>query len=184
MANPKVWVVHAPVEIADRIEADSIVAIGWFQMGNLSNLDTRDKMKGAYHAAYPDDSEPNIWVGAGQLYRFAHVIQTGDYVLTPLKASREVLIGEVTGDYKFSPEVISKEYPNVRRVKWLQKVSRDNLSQPFKYALGGIMTVFQVNAYLPEVKALLLKKPVSKDVVEEAEIQQNRTNITRKELIP
>jgi restriction system protein len=57
-------------------------------------------------------------------------------------------------------------------VKWLQKVSRDSLSQPFKYALGGILTVFQVNAYLPEVKALLLKKPVSKAVVEEAEIQQ------------
>jgi restriction system protein len=34
------------------------------------------------------------------------------------------------------------------------------------------VTVFQVNAYLPEVKALLLKKSVSKDVVEEAEIQQ------------
>jgi len=175
MANPKVWVVHAPVEIADKVEADCMVAIGWFQMGDLSNFDTREKMKSSYHSVYPDDSEPKIWVGAGQLYRFAHVIQIGDYVLTPLKASREVLIGEVTGDYEFKPEVISKEYPNIRRVKWLQKVSRDNLSQPFKYALGGIMTVFQVNAYLPEVKALLQKKPVSKDVVEEAEIQQPAT---------
>jgi len=173
MANPKVWVVHTPVQIADKVEADSIVAIGWSQMGNLSNYDTREKMKNAYHVAYPDDSEPKIWVGAGQLYRFAHIMQIGDYVLTPLKVSREVLIGEITGEYEFNLEIVSKEYPNARRVKWLQKVSRDSLSQPFKYALGGILTVFQVNAYLSEVKALLQKKPVSKDVVEEAEIQQS-----------
>lgn len=172
MANPKVWVVHTPVQIADKVEADSIVAIGWSEMGNLSSFNTRDKMKSAYHEAYADDSEPKIWVGAGQLYRFVHVVEIGDYVLTPLKASREVLIGEVTGGYEFNPEIVSKAYPNIRRVKWLQKVSRDSLSQPFKYALGGIMTVFQVNAYWPEIKALLQEKPVSKKLVEEAEIEE------------
>lgn len=175
MANPKLWVVHAPVEIADKVETDSLAAIGWSQMGDLGNLDARQKMKNKYHSVYPDDSEPKIWVGAGQLYRFAHVIQKGDSVLTPLKISREVLIGEVTSDYEFNPEAISERYPNIRRVKWLQKVSRDDLSQPFKYALGGIMTVFQVNAYLPEVKALLKKKPVRKDIIEEADIQQPAT---------
>ena len=158
MANPKVWVVHAPVAIADKVATDFLAAVGWSQIGNLSNLDTREKMKNAYHSVYPDDSEPKIWVGAGQLYRFAHVIQKGDFVLTPLKVSRELLIGEVTSDYEYNPDAISKEYPNIRRVKWLEKVSRDNLSQPFKYALGGIMTVFQVNAYLPEVKAILQKR--------------------------
>jgi len=175
MASPKLWVVHAPVEIADKIEIDSLTAIGWSQMGDLSSLDTRQKMKNKYHSVYPDDSEPKIWVGAGQLYRFAHVIQKGDFILTPLKISREVLIGEVTSDYEFNLEAVSERYPNIRRVKWFQKASRDNLSQPFKYALGGIMTVFQVNAYLPEVKALLQKKPVRKDIIEEADIQQPAT---------
>ena len=65
-------------------------------------------MKNKYHPAYPDDSEPKIWVGGGQLYRFAHVIQKGDFVLTPLKISREVLIGEVISDYEFNPEAVSK----------------------------------------------------------------------------
>lgn len=174
MANPKLWVVHAPVAIADKVETDSLAAIGWSQMGDLSSLDTRQKMKDAYHSVYSDDSEPKMWVGAGQLYRFAHVIQKGDFILTPLKVSREVMIGEVTGDYEFNPNAISTEYPNIRRVKWLQKVSRDNLSQPFKNALGGIMTVFQVDAYLPEIKAILQKKPIGK-YVEEAEMQQPAT---------
>jgi len=165
MASLKLWVVRAPVEIADTVETESLVAIGWFQIGDLSDLDTRQKMKDKYHSVYPDDSDPKIWVGAGQLYRFAHVIQKGDFVLTPLKVSREVLVGEVTGDYEFSPSAASERYPNIRRVTWLQKVSRDDLSQPFKYALGGIMTVFQVDAYLPEAKALLQKKPVGKEVI-------------------
>ena len=46
-----------------------------------------------------------------------HFSQKGDFVLTPLKISREVLIGEATGDYEFNLEAISEQYPNIRRVK-------------------------------------------------------------------
>ena len=60
MANPKLWVVHAPVEIADKVETDSLAAIGWSQMGDLGNLDARQKMKDKYYSVYPDDSEPKI----------------------------------------------------------------------------------------------------------------------------
>jgi restriction system protein len=80
-----------------------------------------------------------------------------------------VLIGEVTGDYDFTPKAVSKDYPNIRKVKWLKKISRDNLSPQCKYAIGGIMTVFQVNGYLPEIKAILNEKTTEKVEIPEAE---------------
>ncbi len=63
------------------------------------------------------------------------------------------------GDYVYDPKVISNHYPNIRKVKWLKKVSRDDLSVPFRNTLGGLSTVFTANAFLPDVKALLGEKP-------------------------
>ena len=45
--------------------------------------------------------------------------------MSPLKATRQVLIGKITGDYRYEPEAVSTEYPSVRNVQWLKKVSRD-----------------------------------------------------------
>ena len=156
MANPKAWIVRVPIEIADKIETNSVVAISWFEAGNLSNLDTKGKIKSAYRSAYPGNSESKINAGAGQLYRFSHEIQVGDFVITPLKASREVLFSEVVGEYEFDPEIISKEYPNIRRVKWILKVPRDKLFPPFINAVRGQLTVFQVRAFSTRPELLIL----------------------------
>lgn len=162
MANPQVWVVRAGVnnEIASEVEKASVVAIGWAEMGNLAQLSSREDFKNCYRAKYPDDNEARVGIGAGQVYRFVKEIQTGDIVLTPIAVSREVLIGEVIGNYVFDSQVISKHYPNIRKVKWLRKdVSRDELSAPFRNTLGGLSSVFTAYAFLPEVKALLGKTP-------------------------
>ena len=165
MANPQVWVVRAGVynEIAGEVKKASVVAIGWSKMGNLMQLSNREDFKKCYRSKYPEDSGVKVGMGAGQVYRFVKEIQTGDIVITPIAVSREVLIGEVVGNYVFDPQVISKHYPNIRKVKWLRKdVSRDDLSAPFRNTLGGLMTVFTANAFLPEVKALLGEKPPAK----------------------
>lgn len=156
MANPKAWIVRAPIEIASKIEVNSVAAIGWFEVGNLSSLDTKVKMKGAYHSAYPDNSEAKINAGAGQLYRFTHEIQKGDFVITPLKLIREALFGEVVGDYEYDPEIISKKYPNIRRVKWIEKVPRNKLFPPFINAVRGQLTVFQAKAFSSRPEWLIL----------------------------
>ena len=165
MANFQVWVVRAGVnnEIASEVKKASVVAIGWRQMGNLVQLSNREDFKNCYRSKYPEDSGVKVGMGAGQVYRFVKEIQTGDIVLTPIVVSREVLIGEVVGSYVFDPKVISEHYPNIRKVKWLRKdVSREELSVPFRNTLGGLMTVFTANAFLPEIKVLLGEKPPEK----------------------
>ncbi len=161
MVNPHVWVVRAGVnnEIASEVGKASVVAIGWDKMGDLSELSTRDDFKNRYRTKYADDSGASVGIGAGQIYKFVQQIQKGDFVLTPIRVSREVLIGEIIGDYTFDAQVISARYPHIKKVQWLKKVSRDDISVPFRNTLGGLSTVFRGDEFLPEVKVLLGEKP-------------------------
>lgn len=157
---PQLWVVRAGDEIAGEVEKASLVAIGWEELGDLTGCHSREEVKERYRQAYGELSEAKVAIGAGQVYRFIREIKIGDLVLTPLKVTREVLVGEITGDYAYDPKAISAHYPNVRKVIWKKKISRDDISVPFRNALGGIMTVFNLSSYLDEVRLILSGKTV------------------------
>lgn len=173
MDGPRVWVVHAPIEIADKVESDSAVAIGWHAMGKFNELTNRENIKKRFREIYTDASEPQVRVTAGLVHRFVNVIQKDDWILTPLKATREVLIGTVRGNYEFDKELISAEYPNVRRVNWLKKVSRDDLTQEFRYSIGGFLTVFTVTDFILEVEALAKGEVVKENDTGTGEIPED-----------
>lgn len=173
MGGPSVWVVHAPVGIADKVESESAVAIGWHEMGKLNEFTNRADIKKKYREIYTDSSEPQVWVSAGMVHRFVNEIQKDDWILTPLKATREVLIGTVIGGYEFDKELISNEYPNVRRVNWLKKVSRDDLTQEFRYSIGGFLTVFTVTDFISEVQVLAKGEVVKEADTEPGEIPED-----------
>jgi restriction system protein len=162
MATVRAWLVHTPVEIAESVEKKSKIAIGWKRMGNLNSFNSRSEMREKYRDVYKVDSNAKISMGTGNLYAFVHEMKAGDYVLAPLKVTREVLMGRLVGDYSYDTTAISPEYPNVRNVSWLKKVSRDDLSQPFRNTIGGLRTVFSLDAHISEIDDLLLetdKKP-------------------------
>lgn len=160
MAASQVWVVRAPDEIASEVEKNSMVAIGWSQMGGLDGVQSREAMKRKFREIYPELSDKRIAIGAGQLYRFVHEIHKGDFILTPLRETRQVLVGHCTAEYAYDVAAVSKTHPNVRKVDWVKKASRDQLSTPLKNALGGLMTVFTINEHLNEVEGLLGQGPI------------------------
>jgi len=84
------WVVRAGIdnELADIVEVKELIAVGWPEMGDLSDCKSRDAIKARYAEVYPDHASGRVPVNAGQLYRFGHEIADQDYVLTYLKASR------------------------------------------------------------------------------------------------
>ena len=92
-------------ELADVIEKKQAVAIGWAAMNNVSSLKTRDEFKEAYRKAFPDDTESQVAMQAGQIYRFVHEIQQNHYILSCLKASRELLIGICDGPYEHTEKL-------------------------------------------------------------------------------
>ena len=170
MQKPKhAWMIRAgnDNELADIVQEENCVAIGWSDMGDLSNLKTREAFKQRYREAYPEDSEGRLNVNAGQIYRFVREIQEGDYVLTYIKASREILIG-VAGPYQYREEAYLEHYPHVRPVEWCSVVSRDDFGVRARNSMGSTLTVFNLDDYLEQIHRLAVgEAPIIEEEEEE-----------------
>ena len=162
MREAVLWGIHAGrTGDADSLFLrESLVAIGWEEMGNLSVLPAdREAFKTAVAKAYPDCKPGAVPNYAGQLYRFVHEIQSKDLILYPSKRDRQIHIRRVDGPYTYNTK-ISQGYPNQRAVKWLKVVPRDHFSQGALYEIGSAMSLFQVRNYADEFRATLEGKEV------------------------
>lgn len=164
------WMVRAGNnnELAGQLVDHNVVAIGWKELGDVSDLTTRAAVKSRYREVYPDHSKYRRGQGAGQVYRFAQVIDEDDLVLTYLKAERTYRVGHIAGPYEHQPNLY-KNYPHVRPVEWLDTIPRDDFSAPARNSLGSIMTVFSVDDYVDEIQALLSDDIPAEEEVEEKE---------------
>lgn len=145
----------------DEFRARSFVAIGWIEMGDLSALRTREEFAKAVEKVYPGSRKMQIANSAGQVFRFVREMKPGDRVLTYDPSKREYLVGTITGDYTYKPQLAST-YPNVRAVHWDGGVQRDALSVATRNSLGAIATLFQLPAEAAdEVDALVSGKTVA-----------------------
>lgn len=73
---------------------------------------------------------------AGMLYRFAHEVQIGDYIVFPSKIN----IGTIESDYIYISDTDS--YVQQRKVKWLKHLPRTAFSQGALYEIGSAMSFF------------------------------------------
>lgn len=71
-------------ELARDIQQRGYVAIGWPEMGDLSELQsTRDDFKRRFLEAHPDTPSPSsLGQQAGILFRFVHVLRTGEMIVS------------------------------------------------------------------------------------------------------
>lgn len=122
----------------------SIVAIGWSEAGNYVDVPTRTALIARFTATWPEQTTRQIQVGAGQVWRFLREVRVGDDVLTYDPDSRLYHVGRVLGSPEYQPEV-NDRLPVVRRVEWLEAVSRDQLSAATKNTLGAILTLFRLS---------------------------------------
>jgi restriction system protein len=88
-------------------------------------------------------------------------MRIGDTVLTPDKRTREVLVGEVVGEYRYDPSLTEEAYPQVRDVRWSGRIARDDMTPEFRASIGNISTVFTVDGYEQEILRLLTGTPTS-----------------------
>ncbi len=133
----------------------NFIAVGWDKLGDLSKIAPKQEaFKAVVAEAYPEAKPGAIPNYAGQLLRFAHVIQPGDLVLYPSKKDKHVHFGRVTGEYRYDPSA-EGGYPHLRPVVWEKAVSRTSLSQGALYEIGSAMSLFQVKNYADEFAATL-----------------------------
>ena len=138
------WMVRAGEGgyLANDFERAGCVAVGWRAMGSFAPYGTLDDMKRAVAAAYPEMPAPAQANSASMAYKFARLMTPGDAVVTYDPSRREYLLGTVTGDYEYAPDVVP-DYRHVRRVRWERRIGRDTLATASRNTLGSTLTLFE-----------------------------------------
>jgi restriction system protein len=146
-----------------------VIAIGWESVGNLKNVKDQAMIKELVSKAYSDEKPGKIAISAGQVSRFRFDFNPGDHVITYNPEERKYLVGEIIGEYDYNKKLI-EDYPNVRKVKWIEEIERDKLSTSTKNTLGAVSTIFNVGEDArKEILNLLHGKETQEESPEDAE---------------
>jgi|GEM_PF-424053 len=149
------WGIHGGRngEAETLFEKESVFALGWNAIGDLSGLSTRQEFKNCYQQAYPTAGANTIPIHAGMLYNFVCKTKPGDFVVFPRKLKSGIRIGRVVGDYEFNPNF---SFPHVRKVEWLDAIyPRSRFTKGALHEIGSAMTLFQIKKHRAEFLAAL-----------------------------
>lgn len=119
-----------------------VVAVGWRETGEIKDGNQRD-LRLRLADVFPESKPGTNQNAASVLWRFSHVVKSGDTVVSYHPAKREYLVGEITSDYRFDLKRF-KDHPHVRDVKWIARVSRDALNVSTRNSLGSTLTLFLI----------------------------------------
>lgn len=120
------------------------VAIGWNDLGDLTDIKSQEDIKALYRRVYPGERPGQISAGAAMVNKFRGVITKGDKIASYDPSKREYLVGSVESDYHYNPGEI-RDYNHLRRVRWIGRVSRDALSPSSRNSLGSIQALFELS---------------------------------------
>ena len=163
------------------------VAVGWGELGDLTALTSRAEINAAYEREFPDEKPGKRHNAAAMVHKFRNELVAGDFAVAYSPASREYLVGNIAGDYEYSPGVVG-DYPHVRRVDWKGKVSRSALSVKTRNSLGSVLTLFSLNeSVVRDLETVLSGKTVPDQTSDDGgeELTDTREDIVNqsKELI-
>lgn len=97
--------------------AEGIMAIGWYDMGDLMAYSTKEEMRSKMKEIYGEKGSYKNQVHA--TWQFANVIKPGDIIF--VKKGRKQILGRgvVEGEYVYDPS--REHYCHIRTVKWTDK---------------------------------------------------------------
>lgn len=145
----------------DEFYGTGIMAIGWGEIGNLSNFDSKDAIKTKMKEVY----DPNLSYrnSAHATWQFANEMKIGDVIFVK-KGMHEIIgSGIVMSDYEYD-EDREDTYKNIRQVNWTNKGSRKH---PGQAAMKTLTDVTPYTDYLEKLK--LLFQDESEEDVEDIE---------------
>lgn len=144
-STPQAWLVRSGREgERDAWSLGTGVTPGGFdEVPDLSSCSSFDDVKAVVAAAYPDEKAGTQSNFAGQLWSLRNRMETGDYVVLPLKTSKDLdlAIGVISGPYEYRQDEPDPGKRHVRRVEWLSKATRrDLLRKDMRNSLGALLT--------------------------------------------
>ena len=138
----RVWMVRAGRGgvYAPEFVRRAAAIVGWGETGDVSGL-SRDAIADRVVKAFPDYGPRQRGQATNTLFHLVDTMKGGDLVVTPEPASRTLLLGRVSGPYRFMDEPLPGSYSHAREVRWLARVPRDELSYGARNSLGSLLTL-------------------------------------------
>jgi hypothetical protein len=140
-AGAAVWMVRAGRGgvYAPRFIERSAAIVGWGETGDVAGL-TREAIADCVNEAFPGEGSRQRGQATNTLFHLIHSMSDGDLIVTPEPASRTVLLGRVSGPYRYLQDPIAPTYSHARDVLWFARVSREELSYGARNSLGSLLT--------------------------------------------
>ncbi len=101
----------------DEFYQNGMMALGWDELGDLSQYKSKDEIRDAFYLIENTDSDRKNDVVAN--YDFIYNLQIGDIVIAKRGQSKYLGYGIVKSKYIFDNE--RESYKSIRRVKWIKK---------------------------------------------------------------
>lgn len=138
------WLVRADKhgEQEDGVLENNVVAIGWNDLPDLSNITTKEELEKLYLETHGPQKKNHTSNVVGQIWSFLKKINKGDLVALPLKRKSGIAIGEIVGDYEFNE--IQSNIKHIRKVNWIKTFPRSSFDQDILFSLGAFLTVGRV----------------------------------------
>lgn len=132
--------------------SQSIVGVGWGELGDLSTADRIDEIRSRLSVTFRGKKQTTLSNWATQLNAFVNRMQFGDLVVVPLKSEPAVAIGKVAGPYRFmqsAPSLLVHQ----RAVIWQNPAyPRSSIGHDLLASLGSIQTVCEIKRNYAEYR--------------------------------
>lgn len=157
----------------DEFYNEGIMAIGWGEIGDLRNFDSKDAMKEKMKATF--DEKLSYKNSAHATWQFVNEMKVGDIIFVKKGMHQLVGRGVVTSEYEYDEERID-EYKNTRQVTWTHKGEWPHPGQ------AVMKTLTDITSYIDYVEQLnSLFKDESEEDLEE--IEQNYPEYTKQDFL-
>jgi restriction system protein len=116
---------------------------GWAEVPDLTPYSTRDEVAQVVAEIFKGAAEGKIANFAGQLWALRGRIEPGDLMVMPMKTTKQIALGRVTGSYEYRAHEDDANKRHVVPVTW-QRVDlpRSAIKQDLLFTLGSAITIF------------------------------------------
>jgi restriction system protein len=123
---------------------NGLAVIGWDELPDLAQIDTRDKLTDLMQQTYPDEGKMTLANHVGQVWAFRSRMEKGDLIVLPLKTRSMIAFGKCSGAYKYEQGNPAGAL-HTRSVEWIREdIPREAFGKDLLYSFGAFMTVCQI----------------------------------------
>ena len=116
---------------------------GWEEIPDMTPCTTREDVVQIAVDTYKGASDAKIAAAVGQLWALRSRIEPGDLMVMPMKTTKQIALGRVTGPYQYRADEEDLAKRHVLAVDW-QRVDlpRKAVKQDLLFTLGSALTIF------------------------------------------